>query len=683
MKIWILFILVLSLPGWGSPWSGDGVRFHDIAAGDGAGITYRRTPSQRESIYEPVRELEDFGMTFPIIPVKGRGIPGVALLDYDNDGDLDLYVTNGPGTPNSLYANQLEEMGELGFIDVAVTANVAATGQDSSGVCFGDIDNDGDEDIYVLGTGEANILFRNNGNGTFTDITSSAEVGGGPAWSSSASMGDVNGDGLLDIFVGNFGDFRNSEILFLVPFALNDHNHLFLNMGGNRFRDVSETSGIRDLGGFQPQHRGNPGPTHAVAMVDFDLDGDLDIFTADDQAGVPSRANGNVDRGLIHVFRNDGTGFFEDINTSLGVNHTGAWMGLSLGDYNHDGRMDFFVTNFGIYNGALFSEGNLNQNASRWYLGNAAEGFDRPPLGGLLGTPFGWSTSSSDYDNDGDTDIIFYGGLDSGGFIDLTNPGVFLVNDGNGSFDYDNQALSESTNHSRRVIHGLATGDLNNDGFIDIVSASNFNIPDWLPLEKRSPIGGPFDDTAFFLTTFGLFGNPPAFRYNPGLPDFPNGTLSIEISDGGNDNNWVEISLLGARGLTPAGRVNRDGIGAVITFRPHGRQTALKPVIGGSGYASQHTIRTHFGMGRARWGTLEVLWPGGVRTIVYKVLPGERLLVPELPVSYDENITFSEYRRRIDRVLDDLLGAGLLTPAQVSRIGGSARFAFLSRHCLF
>ena len=155
-----------------------GIVFNDIAAGDGAGISYRRGPSTTQAIYDALKllPLNDL-RTLLATPMKPHGQPGIALLDYDKDGDLDMYVTNGPGRDNSLYQNQLKQTGQTTFVDRGASAGVGATDMDSTGVCFGDIDNDGDEDLYVLGRMEANRLFRNNGNGSFTNITSTAGVG--------------------------------------------------------------------------------------------------------------------------------------------------------------------------------------------------------------------------------------------------------------------------------------------------------------------------------------------------------------------------------------------------------------------------------------------------------------------------------------------------------------------------
>lgn len=669
--------LILGMPFLAIAQVNGGVTFTDIAAGDGAGITYRRSRSPIEMLFDLQKQQPQYSFfdDVPLTPTKGRGSPGVALFDYDRDGDLDIYVTNGPGTDNNLYSNQLRESGRLTFVDVAKAAGVAATGHDGTGVSFGDIDNDGDDDLLVLGRNEPNLLFENQGNGRFIDISETAGVGGGILGHTTASMGDINGDGLLDIAVSNTFDWVNMLPIFAEPYALNHGNQLFLNLGENRFRDISDESGIRNLTGFKPERPGSATISWAIAMVDFDLDGDVDIIHADDNGAIPLFRYGGIDRGLVHVLRNDGTGRFTDVTAAVGTDQAGDWMGLSFGDINSDGFMDFFASNLGDYMVSSTPVPNTRGDySSQWFLGGTTR-FTYPGTGPLRATPFGWGVSMADYDNDGDTDITFGGGLDVGPFVDGSNPGAILQNDGSGRFALDSAAIARSTDDRRRVVQGLATGDLNNDGFIDIVSASSFDTPEEVPLlPYRAAFGASFDSVSGFVPSFIPIGEN-LFRWS-GI-EFKDGTLSVEVNSGGNGNGWAAIQTVGSDGLVSNGKVNRNGIGAVVFFRPNGGKQVMRPIVGGASYASQDSIASIFGLGAARKGVVEVLWPGGVRNRLYNVRNGERIVFPEIPVSFTAaGVSRKEYRKAVKSSLDQLVAARVLTSGQRGRFMESALRAF-------
>jgi enediyne biosynthesis protein E4 len=651
------------------------VTFHDLAADEASGIDYRRAPSATNAAFERIKAEPRYTMPMVVAtPEKPRGSPGVALLDFDGDGDLDIYVTNGPGAANSLYANRLVETGALRFEDVEEAAGVAATDQDSTGVCFGDLDNDGDPDLVVLGRSEPNRLFENLGDGTFRDATAESGLGeSGLAerdWGhTDCSVGDVDGDGLLDLAVANSYDWSRREATLVEPWKQSHPNQLFVNEGGLRFRDASVSSGIRNLTGFRPPREGADTITWALALVDYDQDGDVDLLQADDQGGLPPE---EVSRGLIQVLNNDGTGRFTAVTHRVGTDLPGtSWMGFAFADFDCDGHMDFFATNMGDYVFSVvhipFTRGQLS---SRAFLGTSEGGFKDAGPGPLRATPFGWSVVAPDLDNDGDPDVVFWGSLDGTlHTINADNPGAVLLNPGcSALFEADPDALA--VDHARRNVHGGATGDLNRDGFPDLVTASAFDIPEEVPL-KRYPIehDSPFDATARYVEVFAPAGGD-AYVWN-GL-QFPDGRLAVEIN-GGNDNGWVEVRTLGTVGLLPGGRVNRDGIGAVIRVTPEGGRTTLRPVAGGSGFASQDALAQLFGLGRAQTATVEVLWPGGIVHRLHGVRAGERIVFPEIPCDpRDRSLARRKYRSCVAGALEVLRDRGLLSRSLAARFRASA-----------
>lgn len=661
--------------------SGDEAKFTDITSS--AGIVYERVKSPRDAIFDvlkaqPVYTLNDVAVT----PIKSWGAPGVALFDFDRDGDLDIYVTNGPGAANSLFSNQLADSGLVSFIDVGVTAGVASTAQDSSGVCVGDIDNDGDKDLLVLGTNEPNLMFENLGNGEFEDITSRGDLGNDARGHTTCSMGDVNGDGLLDVVIGNtWSHWENQLPIFVEPFALNDHNQVFENRGGGAFADVSAASGIENTTGFTPAADGSPTITWAIALVDLDMDGDLDIVQADDQAAIPWAAIGGVDRGLLHVFDNDGTGTFVDITVESDLAKQGQWMGLGFGDLNCDGRMDLFGSNLGDYMWQLLPlpvplPGHA---ASRWFLRADDGSYIDPGVGSLTSSVFGWGAGVIDYDNDGDQDVIYHGGLDVGPFVDASNTGAILSNvNCSASFEDVRSSAASGTDHQRRNVQGVATGDLDGNGFMDVVSVANFDSPAPIPLAPY-PIafGAPYDDAAL-VPTFIPTG-PDTFVFS-GI-ELANGSLSVELNDGGSGHGWVKVDTVGTVGLSSRGSVNRDGVGAVVSFTPEGGATTLKPVTAGSSYASSHSDVVGFGMGSARKGTIDVLWPGGVRNRLYDVRAGWTLTFPEIPCSIDGPPNrFRPYVRCVVRTLRDLTRADVISGHERRRFLSSAMRAWREEH---
>jgi enediyne biosynthesis protein E4 len=667
------------------------VRFTDVSPNPSTGITYERFPSLADELLNQFKQYPlkigpneiDSINNLAKLPIETRGWPGVAVFDFDMDGDMDLYVTNGPGVNNSLFVNQISQSGVLSFVDLAAQLGVGASEQDSSGTCYGDIDNDGDSDLMVLGMGDSNKLFENNGNGTFKDITLSAGISGGYLNSSGCSMGDINGDGYLDIVVANSLPINNAIAWWIEPFTQNQHNQLYLNQHNQVFSDISVDSGIQELKGQDPSYPGAAGVTWAISMVDYDLDGDVDIISADDNGFFLPANLGGIDRGTLHVFNNDGTGKFTDVSIDVGVNKVGAWMGLSFADFNSDGQLDMFVTNAGDYASAGFrlSIGvpyEVGEAASRWFLGQKDGSFSDPGIGALVAIPFAWGTVAQDYNNDGDTDILLYGGMDIILSTTASNPGVVLQNDGNANFTYNKNALD--TDHTVRSIHGLASGDLNNDGFVDFISVSGFDHPKPIIV---TPIGinfgGPFDNFANLIPTF-VQGDTIDELVWSGIT-YPNGSLSIEINST-NDNGWVQVELKGGVNLIKDGRVNRDGIGAIVKFTPDKGKTVMLPVLGGASHLSQDSLILTFGLGsKAEYGVVDVLWPGGVNNRLYAVKHGEYVVFPEIPCDYKSNWhKFRKYKECVIKALKELHVSEMISKKESSRLIKSALYAYNEYH---
>jgi hypothetical protein len=664
------------------------ITYNDITLDPSSGLAWRRADSPALRAAWDAVKIKPF-MSLPELnqtPIKRRGQPGVALIDYDNDGDLDVYVTNGPGRANSLFQNQLAQTHQATFVDVSTAAGVDATDQDSTGVCFGDIDNDGDEDLLVLGRMEPNRLFRNDGNGTFTNITTSANIGGGAAAHTSCTMGDVNNDGLLDIFVTNTFDWVRQDAIFTQYTAFNQHNQFYLNQGNNVFTDVTDAAGFKKLEGIPA---GDATISWGAAFVDYDQDGVVDLMHCDDQAAMAPAAFAGINRGYVQTFHNDGTGHFTNVTAAVGiVGHQAQYMGISFGDLNSDGLMDFFATSVGDYLPPQFSFPIPPGIASsRWFLGQPGGGFkqlDAPPT-----SVFGWGTGMADYDNDGDTDIIYYGNLDVGPFISADNPGVIMNNDGNANFTWDRAATAQTGERVQRSeVMGTALGDLNGDGFVDIVhAAASYSAT--IPLVKyneANPSAGffnfpsPFNDVAYVMPLFFPIG-PEEWEWAGVQAE--EGILGVQISSG-NENHWVKVKVKGSKGLANGGKVNRDGIGAVVKFTPDKGKPVLYPILGGSSHASEHALEQIFGLGSGTTGTVDILWPGGAHNRLYAAHAGESLVLPEIPCDYTKNYSGgkSAYTLCVTHALADLVAHNATDKATAGRLALSAGRAYDDAHAV-
>lgn len=408
-----------------------------LGAGDGGGGASALPPR-----FFDVADLDGFYFRHQLGPKDTLGgWPGAALFDYDGDGDLDIYITNGDGSPNALFRNELVPVGQLQFVEVASQAGVA-TRVPSHGVAYGDVDNDGDEDLYVTVDGP-NVLYRNNGDGTFTDVTARAGVAGSPEANSSAALfADFDLDGFLDLFVANFLPFD----AYLRGERRPAPNRLYRNDGDGTFTDVTtEVGGVGEL------------PSWAAIASDFDGDGDLDLLVGNSE-------------GPLQIFRNElrprGELRFTDVTeTAFGATR-GAWMGLAAGDYDKDLDLDYYVTNVGVE----FEGDPLYPDPLHVLLRNSGDGTFRD-VGGAAGVArweFGWGTAFLDYDHDGDLDLYFAGNFGPTG--KLGNPSHLFHNNGADSpRRFTDVARRVGIALEGRDSRGVAVGDIDQNGFLDIL----------------------------------------------------------------------------------------------------------------------------------------------------------------------------------------------------------------------
>jgi enediyne biosynthesis protein E4 len=486
---------------------------------------------------------------------------GVAWIDIDNDGFQDLFFVNGaPGASNILYKNNRNGT----FSNITAQSGTAGAGTRAykTGVAVGDYDNDGLLDLYVTAYGP-NILYRNLGNGTFADVTAAAGVAGSPSeWSTSAGFFDYDRDGDLDLYVANYVDFRMDENPWCGDrkpgYRMYCNPTIFDGTASRLYRNNGNGT-FTDVS--KPAGVANPaGKGLGVVFCDYDRDGDQDIYVANDLV-----------RNFL--YRNNGDGTFQDVAyaASVGFDINGkpqAGMGVDCGDVDGDGRPELFVTNF-------------SEELNTLYKNHGDETFEDVTQQIGLGSgflPLGFGTKMYDYDNDGDLDIHVTNGhvIDN---VKLYTPALsyeqkdLLYENAGGEFK-DVSAQAGGALQNTRVGRGLAVADFDNDGFLDVAISS--------------------------------LGRKAVLLRNRGV----------------SKANWIEIR---AEGTTS----NRFGLGATVRLQTPGT-LQVREINNAASYQSANDIRLHVGLGAAKSiPQIEILWPSGIRQILEDVAVNQILTVKE------------------------------------------------------
>lgn len=379
------------------------------------------------------------------------GLHGVAWIDYDVDGDLDLFIPGGVGSKSALFKNDEGE-----FSNVTDDAGLSST-TGFGGVAVGDIDNDGFPDIYASAEGNdffdamnPPALFHNNGDGTFTDVIADSGIVA-TATASGVTMGDINNDGYLDIFLASSAHRRE-----VVPPARYDNDVLYLNNGDMTFTDVTEKAGV--TGGHG---------SCVTTFSDYDNDNWIDLWV-----GVCNDVDDQPTP--FYLYRNNHDGTFTDVATKAGLNkELGYWMALTFADVENDGDLDVFSTNFG----PVSPQGAPAPHAL--FINNGDGTFTSKPDDKLFLNTFAFGATFGDWDNDGWSDLYVIGDQALGGFVGpgLGTPGYLYFNDGTGALQQEDWAAGADL--SAKFTSGVAKADFDGDGFLDlVVAASNFDLQD-------------------------------------------------------------------------------------------------------------------------------------------------------------------------------------------------------------
>ena len=530
-------------------------------------------PTNRISHIAFADESERWGIDFEhrnSSNTQGMG-GGVAFLDYDQDGNDDLFITSSDGQ-HRLFQNTGDR-----FVDVTAEMRLFGSGgdpiqNDNMGVIVADYNNDGWPDIYLTNKGP-NQLFTNQDGGGFQNDASGLKVEG-DGWSTSAAWADFDRDGDLDLYVGNYIEFA------LFPVHIGRVNDFYVNVGtasAPQFVEMAAQLGIENSGVFGPpvprfpDAEGQPtaGCSLSICTVDFDRDGDQDLMIGNDFGPFVIS-----DR----LYRNDtprgGPLKFTDISEASGFGSHGHYnMGISAADYDHDGDWDFYLSNLG--NNLLF------RNDQGIFSDVAADAgpVDGVNTGSLLLTS--WGTVWADLNNDLFEDLIVVNGyIPSPNFIksDQMSPNHLWMNQGNGNFELYDSTLSGMENVGAG--RGTATADVNGDGLLDFFVVNNGLLQ-----------GRTTDESSRLFINKGPYG--------------------------GESNNWAELRLHGWLS-------NREGIGASLQAEV-GNETLLRQVLADPAYLSSSTRMVHFGLGsHSEIRRLSIEWPSGIHQEIVG-LPGRQL----------------------------------------------------------
>ncbi len=485
---------------------------------------------------------------------------GAGWADYDGDDDLDLYLTNfgGPGG-NYLYRNDGGT-----FTDVTAAAFLLETAPLlGSGVTFVDYDNDGDKDLFVLAYGD-NVFYENNGDGTFTNITATSGLAGGDQRSTSATWADYDNDGLLDVYVGNHHYFFDVSRLPDGPFGEpRSEDHLYRNLGDGTFQEVTA---------LLPLANTDVGLTHAPTFLDYDNDGDQDLFVGTDCA-VSVALNLPLEDSRNRMYRNDGlvngSWQFTDVSAASGLNFCMSTMGTALGDINYDGHLDLGLTD----------------GRSPKLMINQGDGTFEDDIDLLVGVrnTISWGIGFYDFDNNNWQDIHYVAGA--------------------------TVVIPQETDQQDSLFMNKAGGTIWTADVADVAAIKGVNA---IPSDEGRTSA---------YADFNGDGRIDVLVVNRG------GVVHLFENQGPQDLavlpwNWLTLKLEGTAS-------NRDAVGARIEVREGGGNSRRRQVRIGSSYGAGDMLPVHFGLAAATLSTVTIEWPSGALTTLREVAANQILDVQE------------------------------------------------------